>query len=107
MTYRINGKLVTKDEWDASPKVGITPGKTIMGFVRESFVSPIDGTVISSAADLRAHEKKHNVIQVGNEYVGVVNDKREERRQLQSDMGRKVREAEKNGMRSTDNFQWQ
>ena len=98
MTYRINGKLVTKEEWDTAPKVGITPGKTIMGFVRESFVSPIDGSIIRSGAELRSHEKKHNVIQVGNEYVGIVNEKRAEREQLKSDTRSKVREAEKNGI---------
>jgi hypothetical protein len=32
-----------------------------------AFVSPIDGTVIHSRTGLSDHEKRHNVIQVGNE----------------------------------------
>ena len=76
MSYRINGKKVTKEEWDASPKVGITPGKTIQGISRQAFVSPVDGTVIRGAADLTAHEREHGIIQVGNEYVGIVKEKR-------------------------------
>ena len=35
----------------------------------EPFVSPIDGTVISSRAQIREHEKKHNVRSLGNDYV--------------------------------------
>ena len=63
-----------------------------------AFVSPIDGKVIRSGAELRSHEREHNVIQVGNEYVGLVNEKRAEQRQLKSDMRGKVREEEKNGI---------
>ena len=33
----------------------------------KEFVSPIDGSVIASNRDLRAHERQYNVIQVGNE----------------------------------------
>lgn len=36
----------------------------------DSFVSPIDGTVISSQRQIKEHEKKHNVVQVGNELKG-------------------------------------
>ena len=107
MSYRINGKSVTKEEWDASPKVGITSGKAPMIHSREAFISPIDGKVIRSGADLNAHQREHNVIQVGDQYVGLVKEKREEQRQRKSDMGHKVREAEKNGMRDGDNFKWQ
>jgi len=96
VTYKINGKLITKEAWDASPKVGIIPGKPPMGIVRTSFVSPIDGTVISSAADLRAHEKKHNVIQAGNEYVGLVNEKREAAREVRHE----------NKEKADYNFKW-
>jgi hypothetical protein len=33
----------------------------------QSFRSPIDGTVIHSRAGVREHERKHNVIQVGDD----------------------------------------
>ena len=45
------------------------------------FTSPIDGSTIKSRADLRNHEKQHNVIQVGDAYEKIVNDKREEQRE--------------------------
>jgi hypothetical protein len=32
------------------------------------FVSPIDNTIISSRAALKAHERKHNVVQVGDSF---------------------------------------
>ena len=74
---------------------------------RQPFVSPIDGKVIASAQGVRDHEKEHGVTQVGDEYVGIVNEKRAEREQLRSDTAARVREAEKNGMRPNDNFNWQ
>lgn len=33
----------------------------------QPFKSPIDGTVVSSRRSLRDHEKRHDVIQVGND----------------------------------------
>lgn len=36
----------------------------------QEFVSPIDGTVIASKSQLRDHEKRYNVRQVGNDLVG-------------------------------------
>jgi hypothetical protein len=33
----------------------------------QAFRSPIDGTIIHSRTGLRDHEKRHNVIQVGND----------------------------------------
>ena len=36
----------------------------------DPFLSPIDGSVIGSRRDLREHEKRHNVRQVGNDWTG-------------------------------------
>ena len=44
----------------------------------ESFESPIDGSVISSTAQLRDHEKKHNVKQVGNDYATSMEKRKEQ-----------------------------
>jgi hypothetical protein len=35
----------------------------------EEFVSPVDKTVIGSRSQLREHERKHNIRQVGNDYT--------------------------------------
>ena len=88
MTYKINGKLVTKEEWDTSPKVGISIGKPSMIHVVQPFVSPIDGKVISSGAGLKSHEREHGVIQVGNEYVQLIKDKKEAARERKFDANR-------------------
>jgi hypothetical protein len=55
----------------------ILKGEKPMNFIKQNmttafdtFVSPIDGTVISSKREVREHEKKHNVIQVGNDLKG-------------------------------------
>lgn len=99
MTYRVNGQTITKKEWDARPgKMDWRNCKAPMIHSVVPFVSPIDGKVISSNAGLKAHEKEHGVVQVGNEYVGIVNQKREEQKQRKLDMRGKVREAEKNGI---------
>jgi hypothetical protein len=34
-----------------------------------TFVSPIDGSVISSRSQLRAHNRRHGVDQIGNDYL--------------------------------------
>ena len=105
MIYNINGKVVTKEEWDALPSRN-TPGKAPNISSVKPFVSPIDGSIISTRAGLKAHEREHNVIQVGDEYVGLVSQKREEQRQLKSDMQGRVREAERNGMQDNSNFRY-
>ena len=95
MTYRINGKLVTKEEWDASTKVGIAVGKPSMIHIVQPFVSPIDGKVISSGAGLKSHEREHGVIQVGNEYVQLIKDKKEaaRERKFNADRAKEYREC--------------
>ena len=46
-----------------------TKSHQVMGDIQE-FVSPIDKTVIGSRSQIKEHERKHNVRQVGNDYVG-------------------------------------
>jgi hypothetical protein len=49
-------------------KRGISrPTGDILSTSFKEFVSPIDGTVISSRNKLKDHEKRHNVVQVGND----------------------------------------
>ena len=36
----------------------------------EPFVSPIDGTVLTSRSAIREHEKKYNARQCGNDWTG-------------------------------------
>ena len=45
-----------------------TKSHQVMGDIQE-FVSPIDKSVISSRSQVREHERKHNVRQVGNDYT--------------------------------------
>lgn len=78
MAYRINGRKVTREEFLAT-KLG-TPIQhgdrlCIGGF--EPFQSPIDGSIIASKEQLREHEKKHNVRQVGDAYLGETQKKKE------------------------------
>ena len=45
-----------------------TKSHQVMGDIQE-FVSPIDKTVIGSRSQIKEHERKHNVRQVGNDYA--------------------------------------
>lgn len=62
-TYVVrDGKLVEKHK--APPKGGAFFMPDI-----KPFISPIDGTEISSRSHLRSHEHKHGVRQVGDDYA--------------------------------------
>jgi len=56
-----------------APVREITPGKEI-NIIRdvEPFRSPVDRSVIGSRSQLREHNKRHGVIQVGNELNNAV-----------------------------------
>ncbi len=100
MTYRVNGQVVTKEEWDALPKrMDWSKCGAPMIHVVEPFVSPIDGKVISSRRGLRAHEREHNVIQVGDAYEKIVKTKKEEARERKFD-------ADRAADRNRRNFNW-
>jgi len=81
MTYRINGQIVSKEEWDEhTAKLHSKPGwKPIQAGDRiqlkgaqafDAFVSPVDNSYIDSEYKLREHNAKNNVRQVGNDLVG-------------------------------------
>ena len=50
------GKLVPKDEWNRQ----VPESAAIMGDI-EPFISPIDGSAITSRSKLRTHNTKHGV----------------------------------------------
>ena len=76
MTYKINGKRVTLEEFQkhclGTP---IKPGdKLFAGKTFSEFVSPIDGSVIAGHDQLREHEKKYGVKQVGDDLLNKGHD---------------------------------
>ena len=68
MTYRINGAEVTREEFLKNSS-GIVPGSTFNIHSMQPFVSPIDGKEIGSQDELSAHNRAHDVYQVGNEFT--------------------------------------
>lgn len=79
MTYRRNGKIVTEEEfmqsakgWDYSTTGSFQAGSF------QPFISPIDGKEIKNQGQLSAHNREHNVQQVGHEFEKtVINNKME------------------------------
>jgi len=57
---KVTGKLIPIDQ--AARAQGRSPH--ILGDI-ESFVSPVDGTVITDRAQLREHNKRNNVVNAG------------------------------------------
>lgn len=73
MTYRINGVKVTKEEFEAY-KTNATPiqaGDRLHVVLSHDtftpFVSPVNGEYIATKNQLRDHEKRNNVVQVGSD----------------------------------------
>lgn len=60
------GKQVAK--WFLKRKNTVANTKGLQISVFQEFTSPIDGTVIASTQQLREHESKHGVKQVGNDF---------------------------------------
>ena len=58
----VGTKLVPKDEI-RSRRIGLQ----LMPDIAESFVSPVDGSVISSRSNLREHNRRNGVADVGND----------------------------------------
>lgn len=61
------GKLVDADEYYAQKRTDRQGCFHVMPDIAW-FISPIDGTEITSRSKLREHEKKHRVHQVGTDY---------------------------------------
>lgn len=62
--YR-DGKVIPKSEAALNPLAG----KRMVGVVSdiEPFQSPVDGSVVGSRSDLRAHNRRNGVIDTGND----------------------------------------
>ena len=58
-----DGKLILKEELQGRPSIGLQLIPDIAG----SFVSPVDGSVISSRSTLREHNLRNGVADVGND----------------------------------------
>ena len=70
MTYYINGEKVTKEEFfEGSKGINYNEAHNIMTSSFKEFISPIDGSKIASSRQLRDHEKRYNVRQVGNDLL--------------------------------------
>lgn len=74
---RETGKLVPIDEAAARKDAGVA----IHGPI-ESFVSPLDGTVITDRGQLRDHMKQHNVVHSAEFSPEFLEEKRRERERL-------------------------
>ena len=67
---QINGKLVPEAEADAERAKHSNPkrtGITVIPDISEPFVSPVDGSTLSSRADVREHNIRNGVVDVGND----------------------------------------
>jgi hypothetical protein len=71
--YRVNGERLTEEEWEAHLagrdgikrilETGQAPGMTSF----QPFRSPVDNKVISNRKELAEHNRRHGVVDVGNE----------------------------------------
>jgi hypothetical protein len=70
MSYRDNYDNIdwTKSNYKVIKSTKRTKSHQVMGDIQE-FVSPVGKTLISSRSQLREHERKHNIRQVGNDYT--------------------------------------
>lgn len=84
MTYRINGVKVTKEEFQAYQGRGtpIQAGDRLhIALSHETFspfVSPVNGEYIATKNQLRDHEKRNNVVQVGSDFDSKFNKIKQE-----------------------------
>jgi len=56
--------LEADEYWRRKSEKGSAP--TVMPDIK-AFISPLDGKEVGSRSALREHEKKHNVVQIGND----------------------------------------
>ncbi len=65
VVFKINGKRVSKDEWDKRPGAGFSPGKAPMGTVAYSEADPWTsqsvGCMPGQVAEYREFVRKHNL----------------------------------------------
>ncbi len=60
-----SGKLVPEAEYCG--RVTREKGPMVINDISEAFVSPVDGSVISSRRELREHNRRNQVADVGND----------------------------------------
>ena len=59
------GKLVPEAEYRRSEPV--RPGLTVIPDIAERVISPVDGSILGSRADVREHNIRNGVVDVGND----------------------------------------
>tara|TARA_Y100000310_G_scaffold299820_2_gene334983 strand:- start:812 stop:1081 length:270 start_codon:yes stop_codon:yes gene_type:complete len=70
--YRKNYDAIKWPELKARERAGKAFSKAAHNIMKdiEPFLSPVDGTYVTSRSELREHEKRHNVRQIGNDWAG-------------------------------------
>ena len=70
--YRKNYDAIKWPEIKAKKRTEKTFSKAAHNIMKdiEPFLSPVDGTYVTSRSELREHEKRHNVRQIGNDWAG-------------------------------------
>ena len=63
----VDGKLLPESEARAIQGNSKRPGLTVMPDIAEPFISPVDGSTLSSRADVREHNIRNRVVDVGND----------------------------------------
>jgi|TARA_R110002153_G_scaffold97227_3_gene231905 hypothetical protein len=70
--YRKNYDAIKWPKIKAKKRIEKTFSKSTYNIMKdiEPFLSPVDGTYVTSRSELREHEKRHNVRQIGNDWAG-------------------------------------
>ena len=70
--YRRNYDAIKWTPQKAGKKAGKDFNRAAYSIMKdiEPFKSPIDGSYVTSRSELREHEKRHNVRQIGNDWAG-------------------------------------
>ena len=79
----------------------------VMGDLKDDFRSPVDGSMITSRADWRAHNRRNDVTDIGND-SSVINPKRKVYQPNESEIVDDIKEAIHNAHddRGRDNHDW-
>ena len=103
-TYRrIDGELV-----EVTSQLNRKRGMMIIPDIQEPFVSPVDGTVISSRKERRAHNRRNECEDVGNDpaFINPVFERQYDERQLREDVARSVEYVQQGGRVDPINDRW-
>jgi hypothetical protein len=70
--YLSNYDNIKWDKRKAVSRIESTNKKVAYNIIKdiEPFQSPLDGSFVKSRRELREHEKRHNVRQIGNDWAG-------------------------------------